>query len=442
MADNDDNRLRDTTMRRSGHMRASRLFGTTLIVFAWMFLVCSWIARAQEQRTPPRLEPLHLEVAAPFSVDDLSVGERDLESLRTSRQAACADHSSNDRLLCGWHADVSATLRKLTPNKASELIGVWDAPYKPFNFSRVQSNLTFLTFVPVDRVIEGRETLARWRQQATGGELTRCAPSDAPLGHNLRDDVASFDVRLSRAVWAPKQPVRPGLTATPVRAESCLAVVASVAQPDGLQFLLMCDVSVVGQLAGPPTACIAIAASTTSSDWLLADAGMAYVLYASNGKPDFTYDLFFSIHNDGAVTIDSSRKVTQDAIMKAAARAIRSEPLLLQTALSGRVLGVSPRRASPLLAGWNEDVTVRVDVDSVEVSTRAGGPSTEIHFRLEISTSMLVNRQKSADPNSWHQPSTAQIQTWTDAVRLRLLEELSHLCTNAVRRDDFSLLCH
>jgi hypothetical protein len=63
-------------------------------------------------------------------------------------------------------------------------------------------------------------------------------------------------------------------------------------------------------------------------------------------------------------------------------------------------------------------------------------------YDLEVSTTILVNQQKDSDPKHWHQPDPAQTQVWTDAIKQRLREELSHLCASPRQPDDFKLVCN
>jgi hypothetical protein len=169
--------------------------------------------------------------------------------------------------------------------------------------------------------------------------------------------------------------------------------------------------------------------------WVLGEVGSCYVLLADLGRPDFTVNLF-RYRVERLAVFQATSSTRPDAVLFAAQRALQASPLSLQTRTKIGVLGISPRRTSTVLGNrWNEEVTVRIDVSESE-----GPLDPKVHdFSFEVSTSIAVNEQK--DKDHWHQPSPAQTKTWSDAVRIQLLNELTRLCVHPSSQDNFTIVC-
>jgi hypothetical protein len=249
----------------------------------------------------------------------------------------------------------------------------------------------------------------------------------------MPDNMASFS-SFNRLQLASFRTESPSLGS----ALSCMAIVNDMPQKE-LRPLSLCQVIVIDSILGAPAGCILLAASQHSRQWLLANIGSFSVLLADNGKPDFSFNLFYA-KGSPALELVASGKTTIEQVLTAADAAIHKDPLRLQTRVTSHVLGVAGRRESPVLAGTNEEVTVRIDVDS-SAKSDSGGQVITRDFTLEVSTSILINEHKDPNLKSWHKPSQEQTRSWSEAIRKRLSEELSSLCPQSTRKDDFTLVC-
>lgn len=208
---------------------------------------------------------------------------------------------------------------------------------------------------------------------------------------------------------------------------------------NGLRFISVCQVVVINGSPGTANGCVPVAARSAGSTWLLADVGYYQVIIASLGRPDFSFNLFYA-SGQPLFSLLESRALSSTDVLEAAERAIRSPPLLLRTHLSRYLLGTSPRRESLVIpGGFSEEVTVRIDVNALETHNVAGDLKT--NYILEVSTAILVNRQKDSNNTSWHHPSQEQSEAWTEAVRRKLAEEMGRLCRRPASRDALSVVC-
>ena len=426
-------------MRKPQRMRSNRCCPMPFWLFCLILVGSSIALFAQPDSPEHRIPRINVEMIDHLSLDDLTAGDRALKSMREANRSSCAGRQPLSIVPCSWHALIPKVLEKTAPyRELASVSGVYAPAYQPFALSRVQDRLAFASFVPVGETINGDSRLGTLRRYADAGDLINCAAinsiSDHP-GARVPDNVASATRIFGNSWLQESSQGRKGLK----ESQSCLAVVPSLKQMD-VQFLMLCQVLLINGLVGPPTGCVPISASSNSANWLLAYTGLYYVELADNGRPDFRFNLFYS-RGSNALSLDSSPTIKTEDLISAAERAIHSKPLSLQTTVTSSVLGISPRRTSPvLLGGWSEDVTIRIDLES-KTTTDAKGKIVSTTSQFEVSTSVLVNRQKDSKPNDWHQPSPEQTKTWSDSIRTRLTEELRHLCSNPQRRDDYSLVC-
>lgn len=405
-----------------------------LLALASHDYLCAQIATAQQY-----IRTSEIGMTTQLVLKDLTDGYRELRSIR-DRTGTCREQRSFDDFCLG-PTPLPETLRKTAPYVTSGSIAAVGAPpYQPYSLTRVQSQLTFASFVPMEQVNGGAEAQKRWSQYADTGELIDCRDTDSLLddpSQAIPPDVAILSGRPS--IQASSIGFRPRLHA-PRKALSCLAVVHNVQQEDDLRFLSICQVVVVDRFPGALTGCTPISASASSGQWLLAYTGSFRIVVADNGRPDFRFNVFYSPLS-AVAGLATSGTLTASAVLSAAELSIHSSPLSLETVVNSHVLGTSPRRKSKVLSGaWNEEVTVRIDVNT-EDARDTNGTVTARYFTLEVSTAVLVNQQKDSNHNHWHQPSPEQTQAWGSAIKVRLTEELRRLCAHASRRDDFTLAC-
>ncbi len=431
--------------RKVSCMRSQlNLSGSPRLLLVLLALTSDRYLQAQGGTSQLHMEAAPVELTRSISLDDLRNGDAALESLRSQRRAACLKQDTKPNAYCLWAAPLPTALERTAPHAAFDRVsGVWDPPFRSYGIARIQNFTALATFAPVAQVTEGAETLKRWTEYADSGQLIECANADSipDEPHRWPDNLAlrnsSFPALRAVSMGIAEQDPRPQ------KASSCLVIVHSLPPPSGdLAFLSLCQVILINGLAGAPADCIPISASSSTGQWALAYTGGFEVLLADNGKPDFLFNLFYS-RGSRVAGLHTNGHLQMEDVLGAAELAIRSTPLKLQTRISTYVLGIGPRRHSDVLPGnWNEEVTVRIDVDPTYSTDSTTNVVVATDFDLEVSTTILVNQQKDSDPKHWHQPDPTQTQVWTDAIKRRLREELSHLCASPRQPDDFKLVCN
>jgi hypothetical protein len=91
-------------------------------------------------------------------------------------------------------------------------------------------------------------------------------------------------------------------------------------------------------------------------------------------------------------------------------------------------------RFSPILPGWREIVTVRVDLRRISW----GEPA---FLGVTISTTRYVNRQNTDRPQDWQLPSEQQETQYLSEIRTRMKEALESLCIQTNWRNPDDLIC-
>lgn len=419
-----------------------------LVIVTTLLLSSRLYAQGQEAQARLNLGKTFVDTAIGISVEDLQAGVSILNTLREQREQFCENekthnHRSSDDTMagyCGWHHAVPTQLRKELPRSGyDEITDVYSPPYPPYNLNRLQSGLAMQSFVPIGSVKGGSDSLKRWNVLADTGELFNCHdPAEIPNdpANRLPDDVAGRDSGSSgfRVVAWLRSDQQRAASST----QACLALVRNPPK-QRLSFLSVCEILNLNGISGAPERCFPIAASSHSNQWILAGTATYYVLLADNGRPDFAVNLF-GYKGNRAAELDTGPSLEVEDVLKAAETAMSHSPLLLTTKIKSNVLGVAAQRTSTVLGDrWNEQVTVRVDVSDTPVT--AGGKVTEHNFELEVSTSILVNEQKDPNPTHWHAPNPGQAEAWNEAIRQRLTQEISHLCPQPGRKDDFTVIC-
>lgn len=211
---------------------------------------------------------------------------------------------------------------------------------------------------------------------------------------------------------------------------SCLAIIHGLTK-SGLRVLSLCEITMIASAVGAPRNCFPIAV-LTDPPWVLAYTGWFEIETASLGRPSMLLHLFGPDEKE-AVSVTDNRKLGPEPILKAAEHALTAPPLSLSTKLGASVLGVCSQRTSTILRGWNEIVTVRIDVNR---------PISNVDlYDIEVATDIVVNKQKDPERYNWHLPTDEQDALWNSAIKTRLKQELIRLCKRSSWKDDFSLNC-
>jgi len=358
-----------------------------------------------------------------ITLEKLQLTERVLNDLRQEQHRFCQKNNMKESY-CVW-------IHSMPPEFGDGVDNIqflYSPPYHAYDLGRIKSVFVMRTLVPVQSVSDGSSTLHKWNQMADAGDLFGCY--DPVLIERVPRTTNGATLRPT----STRQ--EKGADVTPAK---CLVIVRNHPRRPP-RVLSICEVVYINGVAGAPESCFPIAASFKSSDWMLADVALVSIIVADNGTPDFLVHLFHS-PRVGTAFLKSNTSLQVQDVLKVAEIAMSGPPLLLTTRIKNDVLGVAPRRTSTVLGRpWNEQVTVRIDV--TESRETENDQATGHNFTLEVATSILVNEQKDADPSHWHAPSPAQAQSWNDAIRKRLTEEMNNLCPHAMRKDDYTVVCN
>lgn len=236
-------------------------------------------------------------------------------------------------------------------------------------------------FVPIDQTVNGPETLSKWQTYARDGKLFDCEGPD------------------------------------------CLTIVSTLNPEKGEKILALCPISNVKGVIGAPENCTEIVVLTHGKPWILAIV-RSYMIQMALGLPDFD----IKIYSKPALRTDSVFGVIQDSLT--------APPLMLFTERHSprTLIALASHRASPLLVGWREWVTVRIDLDYFRYEEPP-------YLGMTVSTTIYVNRQNTDRPSDWTLPSAQQQNMYVEEIRNKLTPRLSSLCRDHVWLDSSTLRC-
>jgi len=130
----------------------------------------------------------------------------------------------------------------------------------------------------------------------------------------------------------------------------------------------------------------------------------------------------------------------QNELRTALIKALTSPPLNLSTEIQSRgdILGFCSYRASSILKGWREIVTIRLQgldgEDDIVVTNKA-------QTNIEVISTMYVNRQNTSQPNDWTLPSENQAALWVETMLMNIKNEMQKLCRVPQWVDRTALKC-
>jgi hypothetical protein len=258
-------------------------------------------------------------------------------------------------------------------------------PYK--SPGPIKGNVVSTGWVPIGEVHDGKELLETWRALSESGAPFDC---DGEICHVM-----------VKASDNPQQST-----------ERTYAV---------------CNVVRIHGVVGAPSGCDQMVIENRSVIWLKAILGSDMVL-ASMGLPDFSLRI-------RGVPPTYSLPSTRD-IAASVGSALKGSILGLESETSGdeAVIGSASFRVSPVLSGWREILTVRVDLRRENWSK----PET---IGVTISTTIYVNRQNTDNPRDWSLPSQEQESTYINEIRDVIGVAASSFCKTAVRLDRENIAC-
>jgi len=240
-------------------------------------------------------------------------------------------------------------------------------------------------WAPISEVYDGPKVLERWQQLARSGEPFDC-----------------------------KGPI-------------CHLIVQGVSKDNSETYYAVCQVAKVKAIVGAPEQCHQIIIVTKQTIWLQAITGSSVVKHKV-GLPDFTY----TVHG-----VPPEYKLpSNDPVLKELQKAFQHTKIALISELyeENTLIANASYRVSPILPGWREIVTVRVDLRRTSWSEPA-------FLGVTISTTLYVNRQNTDRPQDWQLPSEQQETQYLSEIRNRMKEALEALCIQTNWRNPDELIC-
>jgi hypothetical protein len=220
---------------------------------------------------------------------------------------------------------------------------------------------------------------------------------------------------------------------------SCTVVVSLFSERDNPAALVLgeCTGTIIRGVFGAPTGCRALYVEAGLEKWVRVISGVVPIDPPSMGRIDLSIAV-------AGPSLDIS------AIQKTIEEALSARPFELATQRADTlILGTASYRPSPILSGFREIVTVRVDAhmigsDVVSEYTLAGGtpviPAPQV-IGVELYTTFYVNKQNTNNPEDWHLPSEPQSQIYLDKLKTGIKASIVKTCKKAVWLSEAYLYC-
>jgi hypothetical protein len=240
-------------------------------------------------------------------------------------------------------------------------------------------------WVPVDEVRDGARTFGEWERSVVSGTVFNC-----------RGMTCSTLVQ----VLVPGQGID----------ESSYAV---------------CTVVRIEGQNGAPESCEQIAVRMGTDIWLSAVTGSEYS-QASVGRPEFAYRL-----RGGPPRY---RAPSKSAIADELKKALHDAPLSFRVdGGQDSVTAVAAFRASPILNGWREIVTIEVLLKDLNETPPGVG--------LVLNATVVVNRQNTPRQEDFHLPNDQQQELYLWRLRSTIDAAIRNLCRSVVELDSNEFSC-
>jgi hypothetical protein len=240
--------------------------------------------------------------------------------------------------------------------------------------------------------------------------------------------------------WAPIDQVRDGAklfgeweqsvnsgTVFDCNGKTCSMLVQVVVpdqKPDELSYA-NCRVIRIQDQLGAPESCEQVAVKLQNEVWLNAITGSEYTEH-SIARPEFTLRLRSSP--------PEYRAPSKSAIATELKRAFQEPPLSFR-AEGGQDLveAIAEFRASPILIGWREIVTIEVLLRDLNETPAGVG--------VVLNVTINVNRQNTPRPEDFHLPDAYQQQLYISRVRSTVDVAIRRVCKSVVQLDSDEFSC-
>lgn len=354
-----------------------------IILFSWFFLAAGVVnaTHAEEIRIRDQRFQLGWSTTASAAAESYApVTEKQIEKQLSRSEHVdfldqCGFGGSKDYkcYLSDWGVDYLPPFPIELPHRTPKLPGL--------------GNEITWGWVPIDQVNQGKQKLTQWREMALSGAVFDC---EDLICHVLVE----------------------GVNEKQDSTEITYAV---------------CRVDRVGDVIGAPRWCEQMAIILGEEIWLHAIIGSYSVAYAM-GRPDFSLRI---------LPISPSHALpTMKVVAKAIDGAFRDPPLALESQSLGdnAIIAAASFRVSPVLEGWREIVTIRVDLREAYWN----GPGA---IGVIISTTLYVNRQNTSAPRDWSLPTRQQEVLYLAQIRRQIRGAVASLCKKAEWMNQEDVLC-
>lgn len=127
---------------------------------------------------------------------------------------------------------------------------------------------------------------------------------------------------------------------------------------------------------------------------------------------------------------------------------LESDPLKFNTSMQTRqrsltIEATASSRKSPILVGWREIVTIRIEIDAVEnKGTRRKNLKTEEleyvnqeHSAIDLVTTLYISKTNTTDHTEWHMPSIQQADIYVNELYSIINRGLALIAPRGIRRN-------
>ncbi|MBW8877891.1 MAG: hypothetical protein JF614_23250 [Acidobacteria bacterium] len=235
-----------------------------------------------------------------------------------------------------------------------------------------------ISWVPVDRTLEGSELLRRLKDAAESEKPFQCAGTDCRI-----------------VEWT------------------------YIKGKEKEEHLSICSAAVIREVAGAPYACRPVVLFSKDAAWIEAVTG--------RWGGGFVFDTPLKTLNaigvaDFGIKIASEVLPSQESILRTLEQSMAAQPLrYVVTRKEDYVLAVDRYKPSPVIAGYREIATIRIDVATFD---RPDGP----HVKLTVTTTLLLNRQNTGNTADYRGASDAESDVYVEKIRSLLWKAIEKFC--------------
>ena len=341
------------------------------ILLAWALLIVSAAAAEERSALAGQRFPLSVYETAVDAGKAWAAQQAALKKYPKDQWGSC--RIQNTRLVCG-------------PKPASPPAPPYPAA-PPEDASLGGAGRYVYGWAPISAVQNGVHLVAEWRRLADTGSIFDCG-----------------EWSCASIVW----------------------VTPDVVRPDRAERLAACRVSKLrGNVVGAPQDCSGLVIFESKDTWVRIALGQRVPTAAS---PAFGRSAHLHVFR-------AARPTPDEAFVKIR-EILEGPPLVLSSDVGPNrsIVGSAFYRTSPLLLGWREMVTVRVDIETAQQPPPPW-------LGLTVSVNLYVTPQNTPRPEDWHLPTPQQADTWREHLSSALRSSMAVFCRAPIWQRNNVLLC-